>query len=129
MPANFLEPYRAGHKGGSLQRVASVRRPEDDELTEEERAFYELLRARGEIPKNDPRQNVLGPKEHGAYAEMRVRKRPIYGLAEQLVAIPGYTAAKYAGLMGGRSRASVDEMAEAYRGVGRALKKNLLEAF
>lgn len=117
MPANFLEPIRWSRGN---------RREDEDEISEEERAFYELLRARDAIPKNDPRQNILGPREHGAYAEMRVRKRPIYGLAEQLVAIPAYTAAKAVGVMGGRSKPSIDEMAEAYRGVGRALKKNLL---
>jgi len=98
-------------------------------LTEEQRAFYDLVQARDAIPKDDPRQNVLGPREHGAYAEMRVRENPVFGLVEQLAAIPGYTAAKYAGLMGGRSKPSLDEMAEGYRGVGRALKKNLLGVF
>ena len=71
-------------------------------------------------------QAVLGPLEHGAYSEMRVRDRPFLGPVEQLLAIPGYTLAKRLGLMGGRSPAGLDEMAEGYRGLGRGLLGNLV---
>lgn len=70
-------------------------------------------------------QEVLGPFEHGAYAESRVREHPLYGVVEQLGAVPGYTLAKALRLQSGRSPASVDEMAEGYRGIGRGVAANI----
>lgn len=86
---------------------------------------WEALYQAREAPGAD--QNRLGPLEHGAYAESRVRERPVLGVIEQLAMIPGYTGAKALGLMDSRSPASVDEMAEAYRGVGRGVSRNVQE--
>lgn len=69
-------------------------------------------------------QEYLGPKEHGAFAESRVREHPIYGPIEQLALIPGYTLSKLLRARSGRSSASIDEMAEGYRGVGRGMASN-----
>lgn len=85
----------------------------------------DLVRQRDQYPPDHPMQASLGPKEHGAYAELRVRDNPILGPVEQLGAIPGYTAAKLLGLMVGRSPPSIDEMAEAYRGLGRGVYANI----
>lgn len=85
--------------------------------------WQELYRQREKATKEE--QAVLGPREHGAWAEFRVIDNPVYGPIEQLFAIPGYTAAKAVGLLGGRSPASVDELAEAYKGMGRGLISNL----
>ena len=73
-------------------------------------------------------QETLGPIEHGLYAESRVREHPIWGPIEQLAAVPGYTAVKKAketaGIRDTRSRPSVHEMAEGYRGIGRGMAAN-----
>jgi len=72
--------------------------------------------------------NALGPAEHGAYSEMRVREHPVFGTVEQLALIPAYEATKASGLLGllgladeTTSPPSLDSMAEGYRGVGRGL--------
>lgn len=105
----------------------AVMRDEDDESSFAQ--WASLINARNALEPDDPMQNVLGPREHGAYAEMRVDDYPVYGVLEQLLAIPAYTAAKKLGIMGGRSQPSIDEMAEAYRGVGRGIRRNFLELF
>ena len=84
-----------------------------------------LLLRREDAPLEE--SHALAPAEHGAYSELRVRERPLWGPVEQLAAIPGYTAAKAIGLMRDErtSPPSLDEMAEAYRGVGRGMKANI----
>ena len=62
----------------------------------------------------------LGPREHGAFGESLVAQNPLWA-APLLFATPAYSAAKAAGLLNTRSTASVDEMAEGYRGIGRGL--------
>lgn len=111
----------AALSGRRSNRLDDAGRQADDQEAFERWAA--LLRERQGAPA--ARQAALGPREHGAYAELRVRDRPILGPIEQLLAIPGYTAAKGLGLMRGRSGASVDEMAEGYRGVGRGVLQNL----
>lgn len=105
-----------------LPQMLARKDPAPDEAYQR---WQDLYQQRMQIPPDDPQQQVLGPKEHGAYAEFRVRDKPIYGLLEQMLAIPGYTAAKSAGLMEGWSKPGIDEMAEAYRGLGRGLLGNL----
>lgn len=81
-----------------------------------------LMQRQGAAPEAQAR---LGPREHGAYSELRVLDNPLLGPLEQLFAIPGYTLAKQLGVVGGRSPAGLDEMAEGYRGLGRGLLGNL----
>lgn len=70
----------------------------------------------------DPRmQAMLGPMEHEAFAREQVEDDPWRGVPAMLAGIPAYTAAKALGLHGGRSPASMNEIAQAYRGVGEGL--------
>lgn len=70
-------------------------------------------------------QEKLGPLEHGAFAESFVREHPLLGPASMLAAIPAYDAAKATGLVEGWTPASVDSLAEGYRGVGRGVAANI----
>ena len=74
-------------------------------------------------------QAKLGPVEHGAWAEYDARKNPITGPLNLLWMVPAYEAAKAAGLRSGRSPASLDSMAEGYRGMWRGVEHNLSELF
>ena len=88
---------------------------------DEYQRWLNLWRQREADPSNVEMQRHLGPLEHGAWAEMMVSQNPLWSLS-LLGAIPGYTAGKALGLLGPTwSPASVDEMAEGYRGVGRGL--------
>lgn len=81
----------------------------------------DLLRLRNSIPANDPRQQMLAPYEHQAFAREWTQQNPVAASLSLPFAIPAYTAAKGAGLLGARSSASLDEMADAYRGWGQGL--------
>jgi hypothetical protein len=77
-----------------------------------------LVGERNRAPQN--RQSILGPLEHGAYAEYKVAQNPLNALI-MLGLIPGYTASKALGIKSGRSPASIEEMSEAYKGMWRGL--------
>ena len=81
------------------------------------RRWLELYRQRNQPGAS---QEHLGPLEHGAFAESMVSRNPLWSVP-LLFATPAYSAAKHAGLLQTRSPASVDEMAEGYRGIGRGL--------
>lgn len=128
-------PHPAGDWLGLLPQIdASARagpgflRPNepDPEYEAARQRWADLLRQRnfGGLEQS----NALGPAEHGAYSEMRVREHPVFGTVEQLALIPAYEAAKASGLLGllgladeTTSPPSLDSMAEGYRGVGRGL--------
>lgn len=80
---------------------------------------------------NNPGHDVLGPKEHGAWVESMIDDN--LGWAPLMLgAIPLYTGFKKLGILQGRSKPSIEEMDEAYRGLGRGLGNrvnNLFDAF
>ena len=67
-------------------------------------------------------QNEIAAKEHRAFARQWVQDNPVVAPASLLFAIPGYSAAKKLGLLRARTPGSLDEMAEAYRGLGEGLQ-------
>lgn len=81
----------------------------------------DLLRLRNSLPDNDPRQRTLGPLEHAAFAREWTMENPWLAVPSLAVSIPGYSLAKMFGAQRGRSRASLGEMAQSYRGVGSGL--------
>lgn len=83
---------------------------------------HELLRLRAMFDGNDDMQAMLGPMEHEAFAREYTEENPWVGAPAMLAAAPAYTAAKALGLHGGRSPASMNEIAQAYRGVGEGLQ-------
>ena len=82
----------------------------------------ELLRLRAMFDGDNEMQAMLGPMEHEAFAREQVEDDPWRGVPAMLAGIPAYTAAKALGLHGGRSPASMNEIAQAYRGVGQGLQ-------
>lgn len=81
--------------------------------------WLKLYQARNEPEAN---QRVLGPREHGAFAESVVSENPLMAVP-LLFATPAYSVAKELGLLKTRSPASLDEVAEGYRGIGRGLMR------
>jgi hypothetical protein len=81
----------------------------------------ELLRLRAMFNGDDDMQAMLGPMEHEAFAREYTEENPWLGPPAMLAGVPAYTAAKALGLHGGRSPASMNEIAQAYRGVGEGL--------
>lgn len=81
----------------------------------------DLLRLRNSIPADDPRQQMLAPYEHQAFAREWTQQNPALASLSLPFAIPAYTAAKGLGIVHSRSGASLDEMADAYRGWGQGL--------
>lgn len=80
----------------------------------------DLLRLRNSLPDHDPRHAMLGPLEHAAFAREWTMENPLVAVPSLAVSIPGYSLAK---LFGKRARtgASLNEMAQGYRGVGKGL--------
>jgi hypothetical protein len=81
----------------------------------------ELLDLRRMFDGDDRMQAILGPMEHEAFAREYTEENPWIGAPAMVAGIPAYTAAKALGLHGGRSPASINEIAQAYRGVGEGL--------
>jgi hypothetical protein len=81
----------------------------------------DLLNLRNSLPVNDPRQQILAPYEHQAFAREWAQQSPWVATPSLLAAIPLYSMAKGMGLLDTRSSASLDEMADAYRGLGQGL--------
>lgn len=67
-------------------------------------------------------QDALANAEHAAFAKEAVAENPAMAVP-LLAAIPAYQAAKVAGLTSARSNASIDQAADAYRGVQEGLKE------
>ena len=69
-------------------------------------------------------QNILGPIEHGAFAETFVRNNPVLGPLSMLGAIPAYELKKLA--VGGEwSDPSLESMMQGFKGLGRGVAANL----
>lgn len=94
-----------------------------DDLSSMPHALLYQLRNRPENQSAET-QKVMGPMEHRAFAREWTKDMPLIAAPSLAAAIPLYTAAKMAGLLRTRSPASVDEMAEAYRGVGEGLRQS-----
>lgn len=116
--------------GGLLGTIGRAQDAGREEWAPERDRWRELLRQRnmGGLETS----HALAPAEHGAYAEMRTRERPLLGPVEQLALIPAYEGAKATGLLDllglqddTTSPPSLESMAEGYRGVGRGVASNL----
>lgn len=75
-------------------------------------------------------QSVVGPAEHGAYAELLTRERPFLGPLSLYYMIPGYQALKLAKHLTGRtgpqtSPPSISAPLQAYAGIGRGTIANM----
>lgn len=81
----------------------------------------DLVALRNSLPANDPRQQMIAPYEHQAFAREWTQQSPWTATPSLLAAIPLYSMAKGMGLLNTRSSASLDEMADAYRGLGQGL--------
>src|SRR5512143_1057862 len=86
----------------------------------------QLLAMRNALPGASPDQVALAGQEHQAFAREWTQENPMLALPSLLFAIPGYSAAKAAGLIHSRTPASLDEMASAYRGMGEGIS-NLID--
>lgn len=81
--------------------------------------FNELRMLRDQPGAN---QEVLAPQEHRAFAREWVQDNPVLALPSLTFAIPAYAAAKSLGLIGARTKPSLNQMAESYRGMWDGLK-------
>ncbi len=63
----------------------------------------------------------VAPQEHRAFAREWTQENPYLAVPSLLAAIPLYSAAKRLGVIRARTPGSLNEMAEAYRGVGEGL--------
>ena len=85
-------------------------------------AHSELLRLRDSIPHDDPRQRILAPYEHAAFAREWTMENPAVAVPSLAVSIPGYSLAKLLGYGNERTTpASLAEIAQGYKGMGRGL--------
>jgi hypothetical protein len=82
--------------------------------------LFHYQRLRDRLPPDHPLHAVYGPLEHGQFTEETVQGNPLMALP-LAVATPAYTAGKAVGLIDARSPASLDEVLEAYKGIGRGL--------
>lgn len=71
-------------------------------------------------------QNALANAEHQAFAREVTADNPAMAVP-LLAAIPVYQGAKALGLTSSRSEPSIDQAADAYRGVGEGLSKSVVE--
>ena len=98
---------------------------------------YQFGTLRDRYPRNDYMQDVLGPIDHGYAVQDFVQNSPVSGLLASPLGIPAYTLLKALskGSMGdympewlrevagnARSRPSLDEIIEGYKGYGRGIK-------
>lgn len=81
----------------------------------------QLLMLRNSLPPNDPRQAILAPYEHQAFAREYTEDNPITGPLGLSVAIPAYAAAKLLGLQHARTGPSIASILAGYKGVGQGL--------
>ena len=85
----------------------------------------DLLSLRNSLANDDPRHREIAPFEHRAFAREWAQESPLLASASLPFAIPAYTTAKALGAVSARSPASLDEMAQGYRGLGEGLLENL----
>jgi hypothetical protein len=81
----------------------------------------QLVALRASIPNDDPRQSVLAPYEHQAFAREWTQDSPIVAPLSLMFAIPAYTAAKTLGVVHARSQPSIAAILDGYKGIGQGL--------
>jgi len=85
-------------------------------------AHSDLLRLRESLPADDPRQRILAPLEHAAFAREWTMENPAVAIPSLAVAIPGYSLAKLMGYGNERTTpASLREVVQGYKGMGSGL--------
>lgn len=67
-------------------------------------------------------QRRIAPAEHRAFAREWTQEQPLLAVPSLIAAIPAYSVAKAAGILRARTPASLDEMAEGYRGLGEGIQ-------
>lgn len=67
-------------------------------------------------------QRRIAPAEHRAFAREWTQEQPLLAVPSLIAAIPTYSVAKAAGILRARTPASLDEMAEGYRGLGEGIQ-------
>lgn len=77
----------------------------------------ELFNIRAKLPQDKETQANAAPAEHRAFAREWTKENPLVAVPSLLAAIPLYSIAKATGIIKARSPASVDEVAEGYRGI------------
>ena len=77
----------------------------------------QLVALRASIPADDPRQTVLAPYEHQAFAREWTQDSPIVAPLSLTFAIPAYSAAKALGVVHARSQPSIAAILDGYKGV------------
>ena len=81
---------------------------------------YYYYKLRQTLPPDSPLHAVYGPLEHGQAMREQVSRDP-WSAPLFAGAIPVYSGLKALGLTDARSPASMEEMSEAYKGVGRGM--------
>lgn len=81
----------------------------------------QLLALRNSLPPNDPRQAVLAPYEHQAFAREWTNENPVIAPISLAFAIPGYAAAKALGIEHARTGPSIASILAGYKGIGQGL--------
>jgi hypothetical protein len=82
--------------------------------------FGQLDELRSQFPDQSA-QDLIAPYEHRAYAREIVKENPLFALG-LFGAIPGYQAAKVTGLQKTRSKPSMEQMIQAYKGLFEGLR-------
>ena len=81
-----------------------------------------LVGMRRGIPPDDPRQAVVAPYEHRAWAREQVAANPL--LAPVYAAmVPGYQLAKLVRLMGARTAPSTDQLTHGMIGIAEGVQQ------
>lgn len=83
----------------------------------------ELFNVRANISQDKETQAKAAPAEHRAFAREWTKENPMVAVPSLLAAIPLYSIAKATGIIKARSPASIDEVAEGYRGLMEGLMK------
>ena len=81
----------------------------------------QLVQLRASIPPDDPRQAILAPYEHQAFAREWTQDQPVLAPLSLSVAIPAYAASKALGITHARTGASIASILAGYKGIGQGL--------
>lgn len=88
-------------------------------------SHMQLLMLRNSLSPNDPRQAILAPYEHEAFAREYTEDNPFLGSIGLSVAIPAYAAAKALGLQHARTGPSIASILAGYKGIGQGIYNRL----
>jgi hypothetical protein len=87
-------------------------------LDPEQMSHSDLYRARFNYPDM---QDQLAPYEHRAFARQWAQESPVMAGLSLPFAIPAYSIYKAIGLGNSRSKPSIDEIIQGYKGLGEGL--------